>query len=249
MKGLADYANKDECGLKFKAKFIDGLSDEPSDAMNLGNWFEFICTGQLPRTGEVPEPKRLKSGKLAVDYIRMEVQSDNYTNLMKHHKFEVIETGYVFNKDADSTGIADIIARKDGKTCIVDIKSSGLLDDKWNEFGWNLDALVYKDKLLIQAVHYKYLARKEWGEDADFYFAVFSTKNKHDALLLKINVDEDRMINHEIDIANAKIRVEEGLKNGFKAYPTYRGCTKCFLRESCSEALKTPEINEIYYQL
>ena len=247
MKGLADYANKKECGLKLKAKYIDGINDNPSEAMNLGNWFEYICTGQLPRTGEVPEPKRLKSGKLAIEYVRMEVQKDNYTNLMNSHGFEVLKTGYVFKKDSDSTGIADIIARKDGKTCIVDIKSSGLLDDKWHEFGWNLDSIEYKDKLLIQAVHYKYLARKEWGEDVDFYFAVFSTKNTNDALLLKVNVDEDRMVSHGEDIENAKIIVEKGLRDGFKAHPTYRGCTKCFLKESCLKALKSPEINEIYY--
>lgn len=247
MKNLADYMTGKECGLKFKAKYLDGLNDVSSPAMNLGNWFEFVCTGQLPRTGEVPEPERLKSGKLSTAYIRMESQVENYHNLMKAHGFEIINTGYVFKKDDESTGIADIIARKDGKTCIVDIKTSGLLDDKWHEFGWNLDALEYKDKLLIQAVHYKYLARIEFGEDVDFYFAVFSTKNEHDAILLRINVDEDRMIAHEEDIANAKEIVESGLNHGFKAYPTYRGCTKCFLKETCSQALKTPEINEVYY--
>ena len=247
MKSLSDYLMGSECGLVFEAQYIHGKGFPPSEAMNLGNWFEFICTGQLPRTGEVPEPKRLKSGALSKNYLRMETQAENYKELMKAHGFEVINTGYVFKKDKDSTGISDITARKDGKTCIIDIKSSGLLDNKWDERGWHLDAIEHKDKLLIQAVHYKYLARIEWGEDVDFYFAVFSTTNEHDALLLKVNVDEDRMFTHEQDILNAKHILETEMKVGFKAKPSYRKCVKCHLKESCSEALKTPEINEIYY--
>ena len=247
MKSLTDYVLGNECGLRFKAKFLDGKNDTPTPAMNLGNWFEYIATGQLPRDGEVPTPKRKKNGDLTIDYVRMETQAENFNNMMKIHGFDIISTGHVFNKNEKATGISDVIARKDGRTCVVDLKSSGLIDDKWSEFGWNLDSIEQKDKLLVQAVHYTILAQEEFGDEVDFYFAVFSTKNEYDNILIKVNIDPDTIEQHYRDINYAKEVLEREIKKGFKAYPKYRECRGCFLRESCSEALKTAEINEIYY--
>tara|TARA_R100001244_G_scaffold132387_2_gene108674 strand:+ start:2236 stop:3021 length:786 start_codon:yes stop_codon:yes gene_type:complete len=247
MKSLNAYVNGEECGLKFKAKFIDGKSGEPTDAMNLGNWFEYIATGQLPRDGEIPSPKRKKNGDLSIDYVRMEAQASNFNTLMATHGFDIISTGHVFNKSEDSTGIADIIARKDGRTCIVDLKSSGLIDDRWSEFGWNLDAIGQKDKLLVQAIHYTMLAQEEFGEEVDFYFAVFSSKNDYDFMLLKVDIYPETMEQHYKYIQSSKKILKREIDNGFRASHKYRECAKCFLRESCSEALKTAEINEICY--
>ena len=247
MKNLYDYVIGDLCGKKFEALYLEGKSMPPTPPMQLGNWFEYVATGQLPRDGNIPEPKRLKSGKLSIDYIRMENQVANFHKMMEGNGFEIISTGHVFTKDEMATGIADIIARKDGKTCIIDIKTSGLLDDRWNDMGWNLDALDQKDKLLIQAVHYKFLAESEFGEDVDFYFAIFSTKNEHDCMLIKINVDEDRIQQHITDIFRASQLLEEHKEKGFKSTLKYRDCVKCFLNETCENAIKTPEINEIYY--
>ncbi len=87
MKSLNKYLRREECGYKFVAKYVDGVSGTPSDAMDLGNWFEYVATGQLPRDGKVPHPKTLKSGKLAANYQRMEIQAQNFKDLMKHHKF------------------------------------------------------------------------------------------------------------------------------------------------------------------
>ena len=82
-----------ECGKYFYAKYFEDAYEEPTPAQNLGNWFEFICTGQLPRTGIEPIPKTLKTGKLAVDYARMEKQAENFKKLMDFHNFKIIESG------------------------------------------------------------------------------------------------------------------------------------------------------------
>ena len=55
MKSIDKYADKEECGLVFEAKFIHNVRTPETEPMALGNWFEFIATGQLPRTGETPE--------------------------------------------------------------------------------------------------------------------------------------------------------------------------------------------------
>ena len=247
MKNLYEYVLGNMCGIKFESLYLGNASFPPSPPMQLGNWFEYVATGQLPRDGVVPEPKRLKSGKLSTDYVRMESQIENFHTMMKGNGFDIISTGHVFNKNDVATGIADIIARKDDKTCIVDVKTSGLLDDRWHEMGWNLDALDQKDKLLIQAVHYKFLAEDEFGDNVDFYFAVFSSKNEHDCMLIKINIDEDRIQQHITDIFRASQLLEENKERGFKATTKYRECVKCFLKDTCGKALLTPEINEVYY--
>jgi len=247
MKNLYDYVTGNLCGKKFESMYLKGASMPSTPPMQVGNWFEYVATGQLPRDGNIPEPKRLKNGNLSIDYIRMEGQVDNFHKMIKANGFDIISTGHVFEKNEIATGIADIIARKDGKTCIIDIKTSGLLDDKWHEMGWNLDALDQKDKLLIQAVHYKFLAEDEFGDNVDFYFAIFSTKNEHDCLLVRVNIDDDRIQQHITDIFRASQLFEEQKNKGFKATKRYRDCVKCFLKEECEFAQKTPEINEVYY--
>ena len=65
MKDLISYFKKETCGYLLKARYFDGLEIEPSEAMDIGNWFEYKCTGQLPRNGKIPEPRLLKTGKLS----------------------------------------------------------------------------------------------------------------------------------------------------------------------------------------
>ena len=37
------------------------------------------------------------------------------------------------------------------------------------------------------------------------------------------------------------------LKKGFKAYPTIERCSKCPLKEDCTEAMDVPKVETIYY--
>jgi len=62
LKGLLQYSSGEGCGLVFKAKYIDSRFDlfPPSDAMNLGAWFEYVATGSVPKNGSIPIPKTLK---------------------------------------------------------------------------------------------------------------------------------------------------------------------------------------------
>mgnify|MGYP003122695006 CR=1 FL=1 len=249
LKDYAAYIQNSLCGKVFIEKHIDGNSPPPSDAMELGNWFEYKCTNQLPRDGHTPEAKTLKNGNLSIDYKRMSSQVEEFKNMMSIHGFKILHTGYQFNKHKFGTGIADIIAfDSKGKHCIIDVKTTGLFNDKWSDFGWDLETLTNKDGLLIQAVQYLLLAEKEFDKDFDFYFAVFSTKKEKDVKLIKVNVDLDRMHQHEIYLANTYKVINDDIKNKrFKAIPDYTKCSSCYLEESCSDKAKTVKINEIWY--
>ena len=57
LKEFAEYKSGNTCGLQIKAKYIDGVKFPSTDAMELGNFFEYMATGSLPRDGHTPEPK------------------------------------------------------------------------------------------------------------------------------------------------------------------------------------------------
>ena len=47
-----------KCGLIVKAQYIDKTyTHESSEVMELGNFFEFMATGSLPRDGHIPVAK------------------------------------------------------------------------------------------------------------------------------------------------------------------------------------------------
>ena len=56
VKELYRYKLKEECGLRVEAKYVTKSVDFPSsETQELGNYFEYKCTGQLPRDGHTPE--------------------------------------------------------------------------------------------------------------------------------------------------------------------------------------------------
>lgn len=254
VKSLYKYKMKEECGLRIHASYIDGINFPSTDAQELGNYFEFIATGQLPRDNHTPTPKILKNGNFSLEYERMNKQVENFKNVMTRMNFEIEHTGYKFT-NPKYDGIADIIALdkniktkvKNKKRVIIDTKTSALINDKWSPYGWAEESIEEKWDLTIQAIHYKMLARYEWGvEDVPFYFFVFSTKNDWEYKIYKINVDEDTMQQHYRNLQNIKLYLDEILNgNGFQPYPSYARCRECPLQITCKSFMDTPQVIEV----
>jgi hypothetical protein len=253
LKGLTKYAEKKECGLKLEAQYIHRIPSICTPAQALGNWFEYECTGALPPYNPViPEPKMLKTGKLAVGYERMLKQVDNFHLAMKHYNVNILNAGYDM-KFGNITGTADLIAEMDGKKVIIDIKTTALFDDKWNDFGWSTEHLTggFRPKLtlLVQAVHYVWLYKTIHGEDLDFYFWVFSTQNEHDFKIIKLNIEPDLFEEHAQDIKIGLNFLVHSVKNGFKAYPDISRCARCYIKEDCKSRMLVPTISVVDFAL
>ena len=254
IKQLYKYKMKEECGLRIEASYINQINFPSSDAQELGNYFEYIATGQLPRDKHIPEPKRLKTGKLSLDYARMEAQKENFLEAMKRHGFEIEKTGFAFTNPKYS-GITDIIALDknvkskvvNNRRVIIDIKTTGLINDKWTNYGWADESIEEKWDLLVQAVHYKMLAKYEWGiEDIPFYFMVFSTKNDWEYKIFKIEVDEDTKNQYYTNLKNIKKFLDISIESGWKAYPNYKVCRTCPLSITCSSFEDAPKIQKVW---
>lgn len=260
MKELTDYVNIanpnydksatsfKNCGLYFKARYIDKIAfkDEPSAAMKEGIYFEYLCTGSLPRNGIVPEPEKTLKGQLTTAYQRVYDAAQLFKKVISHYKIKIIKVGYVISTDT-MTGIIDIWAEWNGQECIIDMKYSGLIDDKWNELGWDNDSLPQKDSLMIQGVHYKILAKEALGKDVPFYYFIFNSKDATDMKILEEVVDPERTDWHKQGVANAQKKIDQLIHDGFKAFPDYRWCKDCPLFENCDQRHEFPQVTKIYY--
>lgn len=247
VKALYNYKTHKECGLKIEKQYVEGVNFPSTEVQELGNYFEYICTGALPRDKHIPEPKLLKSGSMTIGYERMHKQKENFERMMEHYKFKIEKTGFSFTNPKFS-GVADVIAlNEDKQRVIIDIKTTGLINDKWSEYGWADESIEEKWNLNVQAVHYKMLAKYEWGiEDIPFYFMVFSNKNENECKIFEIIVDEDTRWQHYQNLKNIKIYLDDILKNGWEAKPELMRCKKCPLEASCLYAVNVPNLQKIY---
>jgi hypothetical protein len=253
LKEFAEYKSGNTCGLQVKAKYIDGIKFPSSDAMELGNYFEYMATGSLPRDGHTPEAKIVYKGtakeSFSADYQRANDSAELFKKTIEHYAIEIIDTGRVVTQDG-MTGIMDIVANWDDRVCIIDTKYSGLIDDKWSDFGWNLDMLPEKHNLMLQPVQYKLLLSKELDcdiEDIDFYFFVFSSKEVNNVKLIKVNVDELTIANHLATIEYVKTELKKPIEKLFKAKPELKRCFECPISNDCRFKVEVPHIDEITY--
>jgi hypothetical protein len=253
LKEYARYKMGEVCGLQVKAKYIDKIVFPSSDAMEYGNFFEYKATGCLPRDGHEPVAKIVYAGtkkeSIAEQYKKAIESAELFKKIIEHYKIEIIDTGRVVTQDG-MTGIMDIVANWNDRVTIIDTKYSGLLDDRWNALGWDLDSLPEKHNTMIQSVHYRILLAKELNcqpEDIDFYFFVFSFKEVNDVKLIKVTSDENTFSNHLTTIEWMKEELKKPVEKLFKARPGLNRCFKCPIKDTCSFKIEIPLINEISY--
>lgn len=253
MKSFAAYKQGEECGLVVKAKYVENKQSPPSDAMSLGLYFEYEATGALPAYGDgtPPEPILVYKGKpnekLATDYQRAYDSAQYFKAMIKALGIQIIEVGKKLETEIMS-GTIDIWAKWNDRLCIIDLKYSGLLDNKWDEFGWHEDFLEQKDKILAQAVHYKKMAEEQLHEEVPFYFFLFSSKDSSDVRIFEIIVDSSKTQQHIIAVTNTKILFEREIEHdSWIPRPSLNKCNKCYLNETCNYRALLPEIKQIFY--
>lgn len=136
-----------------------------------------------------------------------------------------------------------------GEEFILDIKTTGLLDDKWNDYGWDLSNLHNKEKLIRQPIHYKYLTELKYGKQYKFLFLLFSQSNDYDFRSIIFNIDEDQHIKeHKEFIVWTNRWIKYHLKNGFKAVPDVVRCHSCPIKLGCKHFMAVPKIQIYHYQ-
>lgn len=245
MKSLFSYKIGEKCGKQIEAQYIHGVEFGGSDIQELGNYFEYICTGSLARDGHTPEPELTQKGQPTSKYKIMQEQKLNFDNIMEEYGFTKICIDYNFVHDKYS-GIADMIAERNGQQVIIDIKTTGLINDKWNDFGWHNDFIAKNENLMIQAKHYKMLAELEWGiKNIPFYFFVFSNTNSIDHKVFQVSCSDESLEQHKRNCEGAELMLDSFIENGFIAIPEYSECIKCPIKDNCNSFTNVTQIIEI----
>lgn len=268
MKDYQEFWNMKtlSCGLYLFKRNFQRLPVEQSETQKLGAYFEYLCTGYVRPGDEPPQPEMVYKGtakeKLAAGYERAVEAANFYKKVIAHYGIEVITSGEYLVVD-NTSAILDIRAKWNGEECIIDLKYSGLIDDKFSPYGWAIESLVDRPALTIQALHYKHIIdRIEGKHNIPFYYFVFSTKDPHHAKIIRVNTDESALYRHGVDVIKIHKIIDyhyekrheyaagmavnhEFSPHELVARPTLSKCIDCPYFSECEQRAEVPQVEEI----
>lgn len=258
VKDLIKYQNDELCGLVFHNKWILQQFGSGTKSNDLGHYFEYLCTGALAKgESEAPIPETTKSGELTADFKIAKKQAEYFHSLLPKYGIKLLDAGNKIIADDTWIGTLDIEAKWDAifenenlnfdtnnkdHIVIIDLKYSGLLNDKWNEFGWHDETLGRKQGTMLQAKHYKFLYWKKYGFNPPFFFFVFDSKQVGKAKIINVEIDTYDLELHEEFLQKAKRYFEMNLESGFQPKPSYDLCINCSYQHLCSFKIDKPKI-------
>lgn len=257
IKKYLEYRDKKVCGEWFLNEYIDKVDykREYTEAQLMGIRFEYEVTGAIPRYWKEPPTQMLtpSTGKVSTKQKQVDFHVKLCKETFEAEKIQIIDHSWVMQYDRgtyDLKQINDIFALKDGVECFIDLKTSGFLYNKWEDYGWAKETLPKRRGLLIQAAVAKILARDCLHiEDIPFYYYIASTTPKsEDAELFEIVFDTKALLGYEdiVEDVGTSVFFESDL--GFTPYPNMRECRKCQFQNICDHKQLTPKITKIYVQ-
>lgn len=253
IKDLKKYFSGQECGNLITYKWVDGNLLPPTKAMLIGQYVEFLITGVLPKDGKIPQPEYQKDGKtLYADWRKAYDHAMRAKDVLKDMGIEFVSVGKRLTKGRHE-GTIDIIARatkdiqlqnghkiKAGEMFVIDIKYSGLLDDKYNVMGWVMteDQMLYHG---VQATEYHFIT------DLPFTYFVIGANGTletttTDIKFFLMHISEQKVKDHLAEANDLMEKFEFEKKIGFEARPEYNRCCKCPIREGCKDRMTVPQI-------
>lgn len=261
IKDFQSYIRQEDCGLIFRAKHVEGKLFDSDGSMALGSWFEFKATGAIPKNGVEPKPVMMDSGKdMNVKYrvalknaVRLKGNPEmgikgmlsemglKVIGVQKHivkGRFEgtldlvvMVIKNHRFVQQTEDPENPIIIRWRKGDKFWIDLKYSGLLDDRWSKHGWAWSQ-IQKEYHGIQAKQYTFLS------GLPGYFMVWQSNNAEadisDVRLFHVPVTPEDI---EVHIAKGNDYFERfevmARADLFQPYPEIKRCHKCPLKDNC----------------
>lgn len=250
---LKNYFYGDLCGNLIREKWVnDRLLDLDSKSARLGEFFEYHFTllvlgkGTLPKNGKVPEREMYATGKQPLaHYARAEANAKHLRGYFEAMGLKIIKAGVRLTKGRFQ-GSIDLIVEcqkdirfddgrewKAGDHLVFDMKYSGLIEDRWDKFGWaglfREGPHIQKDYHLPQGFQYHHVS------GLPFYFLVVSSTNEEDIKLIFVPVNEEVIENHIKEGNQLFEKFEFEAKIGFEARPSISKCNGCPLKGECKD--------------
>ena len=253
IKDYLQYRNGKACGRWFRYRWIDRLEvkEVKTDAQLYGYRFEYLVTGELPyRCIDVPDVIRTPGGARAKMNDFLEDQVSLCKKTLKRDGFEILETSPIMQTVLGNyrlKQVNDIYAQKNGINCFIDLKTSGFLYNKWEDYGWDEEKLPQRRGLLIQPAVAKILGQECLHvEDVPFYFYIGSNKNSEDAEFFKIVFSKRALAEYLDLIEDVGNSIFFEMDLGFTPTPSYQECRKCIYNDVCELNISAPKIKKIH---
>lgn len=254
LKDWRRYKKKELCGLILKAKYIDKtypVNADDSDAKRLGRYFEFILTGSTGRDGIEPqpdwyesalkkEPRLRKVDDMKKPYQLAHKNAERVKVYFKKMKIKVIEVNVRIQRGG-MEGTIDVIATYKGQRIVIDVKYSGLIDNRFDEMGWTMTD-EQKNFHGVQAHQYHYLTL------IPFFFLVVSSTNEDDILFIEAEFTEFSKEQHEVEIEKVRTDMLYGKDFAFIPYPELVRCKNCAIAAGCPVKTEVPIIKKVNFQ-
>jgi hypothetical protein len=266
-KDLIDYQTDNLCGLILKSKWVHGQFRENSQPQEFGHYFEYLATGSLPKDGKIPKHKVYKNGarkgQMTDGYQRAALQAQYFKEILRTYKITLLHKGITLTH-GEFEGTLDLIAsfpelwRLNGMELpennpkgivIIDLKYSGLLDDRKNPLGWELKSFPYKLSPKIQSIHYTWLYEKNFGFFPPFMFWVFDSQKERRARIINANLNPNEIIQHGQIIHDANEYYKKLVnEDSFEPKPEYERCLNCSFKDSCSFKYNVPPVINVSFE-
>lgn len=266
MKDMRNYLEGNLCGNIMRERWQNGrLVDTTGDSAELGCYFEYYLTlkltgtGTLPKDGKIPERKMTKSG-VSEPYARAERNADTVIEYLRKMKIKVIWAGKKLTA-GKYEGTIDLLCEfeeditfhggstwKKGCRFIIDLKYSGMIDNKWDQWGWAgllVDgAHIQKEFHKIQTRQYTFVTKSQYPF---FYFVVDSSpKGEGNVLFVFMPVDE---MDVEMHINEGNFLLERfrylAETESLEPRPDISVCKSCPLNAECKDKHDFPHLKTI----
>lgn len=266
LKATRDYERGLKCGLILRYEWFEGGRIESSEAMKLGQYFEYKATGALNYHGEIPRQPQTKSGAPTAEADRADQQAELFKAMLKEYKWIIHKAGdKVVNKELSLSMSRDIDIEipNDGywpfKTAgpsakqyrewtpelsrvNVDLKTTKSLDSGRNPYGWGDPSEVIESDHMVQPVHYSIVTGRK-----GFIFMVFSLTPSMGARMYPVIVEQEAHRPHFEEIETRRNQLRSALRAGFSPHPSYDNCRNCPLAEGCAHRVKFPQSESLIY--
>lgn len=235
-----DMEVRGDCKYKFFRTKIKKDVDEKIDkaAFDIGKWFEYKVTGAIPRGyKEAPTPEFTKAKELTAAYKNILPQIEMAKKMLKVEGEYKINLMWQYGK---LKGYPDVVVPNK----IIDIKTSGYIDNDWEEYGWGYKNLQHR-KSMNQAKMYKLLDILCNNGNSEFYFWVFDTTKEGLVKNIHVNIVDDVLQKFVNTINMIEQNIDYYIStNGFEPVSKYNVCKDCPVLD-CKDRIVLPEVYEL----